>query len=390
MPLNSLRRPTLCATVALTVLALSILGLSVRHASADEPQRFTFGLWGDVPYAKASNAAEVPTMINDMNAANLAFSIYDGDLWDGSTRCDNASYGEAAARFNSLTSPMVYVVGDNEWTDCHRIASGGFDPLERLDYLRKLMFSTVNSFGKTTMPLEHQAGPGQKYAENTRWTYGNVMFIGVDMPGSNNNFLLDSAGCADKSNRTLADCLAANLEATQRDAANIDWLKQSFVMAKQRNLAGVMIVGQADLGFDVPETPVDERSAPGVSGYTRFLLAMIAETQAYKGQVVYVHGDTHFFKVDKPLAIDPAVKPGANQYVVGDNARAIPNFTRVQTFGSANVAWVKVTIDPTSRNLFVFEPMIPNSLAPTAAGPVAAATPPGSPSTPTATATPKP
>jgi hypothetical protein len=41
-----------------------------------------------------------------------------------------------------------------------------------------------------------------------------------------------------------------------------------------------------------------------------------------------------------------------------DQAHLIPNFTRVETFGSPNVHWVKVTVDPYSRNLFRFEPMI--------------------------------
>ena len=369
--------------IALVLVAAAAIAIPARRASADDPQRFTFGLWGDVPYAKANNAAEIAGLLADINSQNLTFSIYDGDLWDGATRCDNASYADAAARFNSLNSPLIYVVGDNEWTDCHRTAAGSFDPLERLDYLRRTMFSAVNSFGKTTLPLEHQGAPGQKYSETTRWVYGNVMFVGLSMPGSNNNYILDNKGCVDKSNRTMADCLPANLEAVKRDQANIEWLKQSFAIARQRNLAGVLIVAQADPGFDVPETPVDERSEPSYSGYTRFIETVADETQKYAGQVVYVHGDTHFFKVDKPLAIDPAVKPGANKYVAGDNAKAIANFTRIQTFGSANVQWVKVTVDPTSRNLFVIEPMIVGQKPQVAS----TATPTA---TPTATATPKP
>jgi len=30
----------------------------------------------------------------------------------------------------------------------------------------------------------------------------------------------------------------------------------------------------------------------------------------------------------------------------------------VETFGAASTDWVKATIDPKTRNLFVFEPMI--------------------------------
>jgi len=41
-----------------------------------------------------------------------------------------------------------------------------------------------------------------------------------------------------------------------------------------------------------------------------------------------------------------------------DQAHLVPNLTRLETFGSPNVHWVKVTVDPRSRNLFRFEPMI--------------------------------
>ncbi len=67
------------------------------------------------------------------------------------------------------------------------------------------------------------------------------------------------------------------------------------------------------------------------------------DNSPFKGQVVLVHGDTHFFKVDKPLL---------------DQSHLIKNFTRVETFGSGNPHWVKATVDPKERNVFRFEPMI--------------------------------
>ncbi len=36
----------------------------------------------------------------------------------------------------------------------------------------------------------------------------------------------------------------------------------------------------------------------------------------------------------------------------------LANFTRVETFGAATTDWVEATIDPHSRNLFTFQPMI--------------------------------
>jgi hypothetical protein len=161
--------------------------------------------------------------------------------------------------------------------------------------------------------------------------------------GSNNN-LTSVADCpAANSNRTPADCAAANLEFAARDGENIQWLEESFALAKRINAPAIMLVIQADPGFDLPETTADERSGLGVNGYTSFINTLIAQTRAFNGEVVLVHGDTHFFKVDKPI---------------GGQGNLLKNFTRVETFGELNVHWVKVTVDPKNRNVFTFEPMI--------------------------------
>ena len=55
---------------------------------------------------------------------------------------------------------------------------------------------------------------------------------------------------------------------------------------------GITVI-QGNVGFDVPETEDDsEARLPGKDGYTAFLDALIAETDAFAGQVVLVHGDT--------------------------------------------------------------------------------------------------
>ncbi|MDD5123448.1 MAG: hypothetical protein PHT85_02520, partial [Methylovulum sp.] len=111
----------------------------------------------------------------------------------------------------------------------------------------------------------------------------------------------------------------------------------------------LMVAIQADPVFDIPETEtVDERNTvvdglPPHEGYDAFLAALTEETNAFKGQVVLVHGDTHFYKIDKPLI---------------NQANLIKNFTRVETFGSPNLHWIKVTVDANNPNVFTFQPMI--------------------------------
>lgn len=337
-------------TMPKTVLVLAIavfFNTAAAHEQEhekNEAEEFSFALWGDMPYAKNGDSPKIQALIDDINASHVAFTIFAGDIKDGSSRCDDWQYTDAIERFNSFKKPMVYVPGDNEWTDCHRTNNGGYNNLERLDHIRQVMFNTPESFGQKQMRLEHQGDLGGENSENVSWMRANVVFVGLNIPGSNNNKVSSNAECISKSARTLTDCAADNAEYLARDAANIEFLKDSFQKAKHRNASGVIITIQADPGFDLPETEtVNERTQAGFDGYTNFLNALVEETKNFNGEVVLVHGDVHFFKVDKPLL---------------DQAHLIENFTRVETFGSPNVHWVKVTVHSEGRNLFTFEPMM--------------------------------
>jgi hypothetical protein len=309
-----------------------------------QAEAFSFALWGDMPYAKNGDSPKIQALIDHINASKVAFSVFDGDIKDGSSHCDDWQYTDAADRFNQFKKPLVYVPGDNEWTDCHRTNNGGYNNLERLDHIRQIMFNSPDSFGQKKMELEHQGEPGGEYSENVRWTRGNVVFVGLNVPGSNNNKVNAGECISSKSVRTQADCDADNAEYLARDEANIEFVKESFQKAKDRNARGLVITIQADPGFDLPETEsVNERTLAGYDGFTNFLNVLAEETGSFDGEVVLVHGDVHFFKVDKPLV---------------DQAHLINNFVRIETFGSPNVHWIKVSVHPKGRNLFTFEPMI--------------------------------
>jgi hypothetical protein len=42
-------------------------------------------------------------------------------------------FSAAVERLNTLVAPLVYVPGDNEWTDCHRTNDGSYGNPERLE-----------------------------------------------------------------------------------------------------------------------------------------------------------------------------------------------------------------------------------------------------------------
>ena len=317
---------------------------AVLPAPIQQAAKFTVALWGDVPYAKNNETVDnMNRLVNDVNSANVAFSVFDGDLKDGSSKCTDDQYTNAVATYSTFAKPMVYLPGDNEWTDCHRTNNGSYNALERLDFIRKTMFKTLEPFGKSSMAITHQGAAQSKFVENMRWTYGGVVFAGINMPGSNNN-KVGSDCVASNTTRAQAECDADNAEYLERDAANIKWIQDAFALAKSTNASGVMIIAQADPSFDFIWTTANEHTAFANDGYDKFIDALTIETLNFKGQVVYVHGDSHNFLVDKPMFSKGSV---------------VSNFTRVMTIGEAQgVHWVKATIDPSARNVFSFEPMI--------------------------------
>ncbi|MGI9023220.1 MAG: hypothetical protein ACR2HV_08325 [Acidimicrobiales bacterium] len=321
------------ALTGIAVLAVAVLvatltaALVVAGRDGDSPgpepgvngeRPVTVGLWGDIPYT-AEETARVARTIADMNAANLDFSVFDGDIKGGGP-CEDRVYTQAIERFSQLDAPAVYVPGDNEWTDCRN--EGRDVGLERLDHLRRVMFASPDSFGRRTMPLEHQ-GPGPEggsYPENTRWQMGGVVFVGVHVVGSNNN-------------------LANPAEYAERDAANREWLRDSFDLARRTDAAGVMVIVQADPFFELV-TPAD-RALQGVEGLDSFVDALRTETMAFGRPVALVHGDSHRYRLDHPM-LEPSGAP-------------VPNLVRLETFGTPEVSWVKATVDRRDPQVFRFE-----------------------------------
>ncbi len=317
---------------------------TLTFSSLAAAQPFSFALWGDMPYAKNQDAQQTQAVIDSINRSDARFSIYDGDIKDGSSQCTDNIYTEAVSMFNQLKKPAIYVPGDNEWTDCHRSNNGGYNSLERLDHLRQVLFAQPTSWGQQRMKLNQQGRPGQKLSENTRFASGQILFVGLNIPGSNNNLVSSEKSCTHKSARTWADCQLGNAEYEERDAANIDWLKSSFSVARHRKAKGLVVVFQGDPGFDLPETEdEDESQQARFAGYRKFLDALVAETEQFKGQVLLVHGDTHFFKLDKPLY---------------SPSKVLPNLTRLQTFGSPVNHWVKVSVNPRSPEVFTIHPVM--------------------------------
>jgi hypothetical protein len=319
---------------------------------------YFIGLWGDLPYSDVQAQVGVPNLIADMNKQDLVFTVHDGDLKAGNgtpgsvtpTTCIDALYTQALGFFNSLRAPAILTPGDNDWTDCDRPANGGFNSLERLDHERQLFFSTPFSLGQHRMRLEVQSTPNcpgfngpTPCVENRRWTVGHVTYATLNIQGSCNN---------------LCDTAPDPAEFAGRNAADIAWLHDTFAEAKARGSAAVMLISQADPGWDLsdvtraplrnPKTLAETDGQP--DGFQSFLLALRDEVIAFKRPVAYVNGDSHYFRVDKPFQ--------------DSKGQRLENFTRVETYGdnqangTNDVNWLKVRVDASSREVFSYQTQV--------------------------------
>lgn len=154
----------LCAAAATAALAAAHNDAPLGSEQHDGT--YAVGLWGDLPYNAEQKTVGVPNLIADMNRQRLAFTAHDGDLKAGSGPCPDSLYTDAKAMFDTLDTPAVFTPGDNDWTDCDRTA--GTSSSERLDFERKVLFSTPFTLGRHRLRQEVQDAP---YVENRRWTY---------------------------------------------------------------------------------------------------------------------------------------------------------------------------------------------------------------------------
>jgi hypothetical protein len=351
------------------LLAVTALPLGVQANEGKAGSALKVALWGDEFYADDAEAKSrnIEQTIDSMNKHHVDFTIFAGDTKNGHTLCtDDTITTDIETIFNSLKAPTLYTVGDNEWTDCHRTSNGSMDPLDRLALIRSFFFSKSTSQGTKPIPVIRQGEFGQAYSENSRFVKNNVEFVALHIPGSNNNLVATKKQCTNKSTRGAWDdttdmpvpgtaCAAASEEYEARNAKNIEWLKAAFQEARDYHYAGILIVIQADVftPFELADGGYEADFLPSLdakNGYTDFVETLVAETHNYDGQVVLVHGDSHYFRIDKAM-VDVDHDPDTDD-------RQTPNFTRVEVFGSADNSWIEMTVDPKSANVFDFKPVI--------------------------------
>ncbi len=290
------------------------------------PNTFAFGVFGDAPY-RSWELGRVKRLIDDANNAQLQWLLHVGDLlW---YPCSDAALGDRLQLMSTVRSPVVYTPGDNEWADCHEEIAGRFQPLDRLQRIRRTFFAQPRqSLGGHSMPVESQSenAAWSEFVENARWRFGGFLFVTIHMVGSS-NALEPFPG------RTPAD----DAEVARRTEAALDWLDAAFAVATSDSLAGVIVAMHGDPGLGRPR---EVRR-----GYERLIDRLVHRVSSFSGSVLLIHGDSHTYRVDQPLR-----RRGT--------ADVLANFSRLVTFGSPDVGWVRVVVDSVAGRIVGYEPRV--------------------------------
>ena len=316
------------------------------NSATDAPGAFTFTVIGNVP-DRAEDVAPVRALLDAIDAEHPAFVVHLGNLKGRDEACSDTLLEARHDLLDSLIAPVIYIPGDHDWSDCQRPAAGSFDPVERLLRLRELFYPDDSTLGQRTMTVMRQSDQAKfrSYRENTRWTMNDVLFVTLNVPGDNNNY--KTAG-------------GRNGEYEDRLEANRQWLARAFAVARQRKMAGVVVMMQADPLF---EDGWERRRAPNLfdgllrrrshDGYLALKRQMRSLTRDYDGAVLLIHGASQTFMLDRPLK--------------DEDGRPDAHVMRARTYGSPVLdRWLDVSVTPGRTPLFhIRSRRLDNTPAPT-------------------------
>lgn len=322
------------APIALTAIALVLAGSSTARTSDGGQDGVTYAIIGDTPYG-ASQLVDFPRLVSDLNRdPDVELTVHLGDIKDGASPCSDAYFDQMRAHFDTLQDPLVLTPGDNEWTDCHRPAAGGYSPTERLARFRSVFYPRANkSLGETRKALKTQATmPGfETFVENRLWKARKVVFATVHVVGSNND-LVPWFGAAE----TPAQRAERLAEYDARLAADLAWLDRTFAFAEESEARGVVVAMQADMWFNTP------------LGFSEIVQRLADRAREFDKPVLLLEGDSHRFTVDRPLATGSALHGVTT---------AAPNLTRIIVEGQTTGEWLKLRIDPNAAEVFTWTRM---------------------------------
>ena len=294
-----------------------------------------------------------------------------GDIHAGKQFCTEAYDRSVLDLWKGFEDPLVYTPGDNEWSDCHKVAEGGGkynaatgqidyvlgadglpvdyakgDPLANLGLVRSIFFPEPGvTLGAAKSVLSQAqyfdaAHPSDaQFVENVMFEQSKVLFVSFNLPGGSNNDDDIWYGAPTQSPEQAQ-------EIAQRTGASLRWLDAAFAQAQADGAVAVLIHAQADM-WDA------EKGAAHQALFEPIVKNIADHATAFAKPVIMFNGDSHVYLSDNPLsANDPLnfMHPGHD----------VPNFHRIVVHGSTlPLEWLRVSIDPKLN-----APVSPNAFGP--------------------------
>lgn len=311
----------------LTVSCLCLLSTPVLPGSEREPSdAYEFALIGDYPYT-ARDERGMPNLVRDIRRqSDLAFVVHLGDLHNPRwTDCSGQLFKARYDLLMDMQHPLIYTPGDNDWADCKD------QPEHYLQLIRSIFFSDPRSaIGANAFPVRTQ-GSGEEFpelVENVMWEHRGVVYASMHMilPA----LLPFGDEVADYRQRLIL--------------AGEAWMDEAFTMAAERDAKAVFLITQASLWPISGNPQIINLLYPEIFELTptfdRFKQKLVENARAFRKPVVMANGDSHYFRVDKPL-LDSGNDP-------------LQTFTRVEGFGTPHGHWVRVRVEPNRPEVFSF------------------------------------
>ncbi len=297
---------------------LAILLLALSPASP----ALTFFAMGDAPYHHGA-LLQMVNLLDRASREGAEFIVHIGDIKAGSRRCDDSAYQTVQRLFARQSVPVIYTPGDNEWTDCRRKEAGGYDPEERLAYLRRLFYGDPGALrlGRIAERFAFEQ-PESDYPELQIFSADGTLFVVLHVVGTYDNYRPRIPG--------------AVKEHEARQSANRRLLARALEQAESEAIRSAVLLFHANPGL--------KRSMPHPA-YRGFVAALQDFARAFGRPVLLIHGDTHSLKIDRPYADDPL----------------LARVQRLEVQGHPRVGGVMVRIDQTATDPFSFSP-IPDAL----------------------------
>jgi len=274
----------LASQAALAAAALSLLaapGMPSASAAQGTPARsdkaaprkgeFTFALLGH-NFGKDGGDAEVRRMLAEADRAEPAFIIATG-IKSAGEPCSARLFEARRDLMNGAEHPLVLLPAGSDWTEC-RNSNGKSNATERLNRIRELFFREPESLGARKLAVNRQSAIAKfrDYAENTYWEQDNILFVTLNVPAKNNHYLSEAG---------------RNSEYEDRMVANRAWLHRAFLTAKRKNLPGMVLVMDGDIGAHIEQGFFASLSQKR-DGFTEIRRLVRSQADKYAGQLLLV------------------------------------------------------------------------------------------------------